>query len=374
LASTVLAVVVGCGDGPPRELRIGLLAVTGEDFDDSSGDPSVRGAELAAEELNAAGGVEIDGRRHVVRILVRRYAPRPDAAATEARALLNRDSVHVLVGPQLSVHAIPVSVIAESAEVPMISPMSSSPQTTAGKRFVFRLAFLDEAQGGVLGRYAFETLQATRAAVLYDESLAYSASVAAEFQRAFEAAGGSVVGVERYTSDQVGTFAAQLKRIAATRPEVLLLPNPSPDVTVQVRETRDLGITARFLGSDTWDMQRLKDVAEADGALVTHQWHYEAPIPEVAGFVERFQTAYRRMPRTTAAMTYDAVHVLAAAVHEAGSLDGDRVVTTLSTLAAYRGATGSIAFNGSGDPARSVALSALREGRIVVITLVDPAS
>ncbi len=139
LPATVL-LLGACDTGELPEYRTGLLAVGSEEYWAASGEPSVQGAELAATEINEAGGMMVGGRPHRVRIVVRRYANRPDAASTQARGLLNQDSVHVLVGPQLSAHAIPVSVIAEGAHAPMISPMSTNAETTRSKRFVFRLA------------------------------------------------------------------------------------------------------------------------------------------------------------------------------------------------------------------------------------------
>src|SRR4029077_7162607 len=99
------------------------------------------------------GPIELAGRRYRVTLVPRDFDDRADAAATAARALINQERVVALVGPQFSRHAIPVAVLADDARIPMISPMSSNPSTTAGHRYVFRLAFLDDVQGTVLARY-----------------------------------------------------------------------------------------------------------------------------------------------------------------------------------------------------------------------------
>lgn len=375
--STLAAVIVvgtlsACGPSEgPAEFRIGLLAMTDPGYLESSGRPSMEGAEMAAAEINDAGGVMIDGRPHRIRIIVEEYQGRPDAAASGARALLNRDSVHVLVGPQFSGHAIPVSVIAEGAGVPMISPMSSNPETTRGKDFVSRLAFLDDAQGTVVGRYAVDSLGAERAAVLYDESSTYSRSVAATFVESFRDAGGTVVVEETYTEDQRATFDAQLRRIRESASDVLLLPNVTADVSLQMREARALGVDAVFLGSDHWDLRAIVRMPEGEGAYVTHQW--SADVESRGGvFAARYEERYGARPRSTAAMTYDAVKVLATAATRAGTLDGARMARSIRELRDYVGATGPISFSGSGDPSRGVALATVRGGQVESLGLIQP--
>ena len=169
-----LAVLAACSPSPnqPPEIRIGLLALLDGLQRETSGLPSVYGARMAVEEWEEKGGIELDGVKHRIRLLVKPYENRPDSATSEARALINQDRIDALIGPQFSRHAIPVSVVAENASVPMISPMSSSPATTKGKRFVFRMAFLDDFQARVMARFATGELGAERVAVLYDVSTA----------------------------------------------------------------------------------------------------------------------------------------------------------------------------------------------------------
>lgn len=384
--SLTVAAVLAAGTmsacGPEEttaEFRIGLLVMTDSGYLHSSARPSRNGAEMAAAEINAAGGIVVDGRPHLVRIVVGEYEGRPDAAASGARALLNQDSVHALVGPQLSSHAIPVSVVAENVGVPMISPMSTNPETTRGKDFVSRLAFLDAAQGSAMGRFAVDSLGAERAAVLYDESRAYSRSVATSFIEGFRAAGGAVVVAETYTSDRSGSFLPQLRRIRDEGPDVLFLPNVTQDDSIQMREARALGIEAVFLGSDHWDLHALSPLPHADGAFVAHQWVLGLERPpgdesaqRTDAFARRYAAAHGVVPRATAAMTYDAVMVFATAVADAGTLEGTGVARAVRGLTDYTGVTGPIRFSGSGDPRRDVALSTIRGGRVESLRLITP--
>lgn len=368
----LLGALWGCEAPEPPEFRIGLLAVSGDRYWESSGAPSVRGAGLAEGEINEEGGVVMEGRIHRLKVIVRTYEPRPEAASTVARGLLNQDSVHALVGPQLSAHAIPVAVIAESARVPMISPMSTSPQTTRNKRFVFRLAAVDEAQAEGMARFALDSLGLARTAILFDEADAYSRDLAERFRRAFREGGGAVVAVESYTTDRADGFSEQLARIAAAEPDALYLPNPARDDTLQLRQARELGIDAQVLGTDTWDLRAFSDHPMAQGVIATHQWHFDLPHPEVGAFLDRFREEYGTEPRTTAAMTYDAIRILSLAAERAGSPGPMLLRDAIASVDDYHGATGLVSFRGRQDPDRSITLSTIRDGEVVVLKSIDP--
>ena len=368
----VLMSVWGCGSQEEGEFRIGLLSLTSGAYREASGDPSVRGAQLAVEEIRMAGGLKIAGRSHRVRLFIKEHDARADDAASKARALLNQDSVHVLVGPQLSAHAIAVAVIAEAAEAPMISPMSTNPQTTEDKEFVFRLATLDDTLGAVMARYARQDLGMTRGAILMDEAAAYSRDLSASFTRAFEEEGGAIVAIETYTTDQAQDFTDQLSRLKPLSPDFIFLPNGATEAGIQMRQARELGLTARFLGSDSWDLLGYAEFPWSEGALVTHQWHYDIPTPHVAAFLQSFQERYGVRPRTTAAMTYDAVRILAQAAVRAGSLDPAAIRDAVEQTKDYMGAIGGVSFDGRRDPERTITLSTIRNGEVVVLRNIDP--
>lgn len=361
-------VLAACRRASP-EIRIGLLATTTGTYAEASGIPTVEGARLAVQE---AGPVRIDGVAHRVVLIERSFDDRADAAGSAARALINQDQVVAIIGPQFSRHAIPASVIAENAGIPMISPMSSNPATTAGKSYVFRLAYLDDFQGEVLARAAIEELRASRAAVLYDVSTAYSRGLAERFRRAFTSRGGRVVAFESYTADRAASFKAQLARIRASRPDVLLLPNFPDAVNRQLAQAESLGLRVSILGSDSWDPPALYPLQPGQRALVTSQWAPGYPTPATRRFVATYRRVYGSEPRSAAAMTYDAVRILLAAIARAQSLDPDRIRQAIADTRNYEGTTGRITFAGNADPERSVPVSAVVDGQLSIVRVVDP--
>ena len=277
-----------------------------------------------------------------------------------------------MIGPQFSRHAIPVSVVAENARMPMLSPMSSNPATTKGKNFVFRLAFLDDFQGSVMGRFAANELGASRAAVLYDKTTAYGRSLSDVFRRAFEDEGGQIVAFESYTFDEPLDYREQLARIGATDPHVLYLPNDTERVVAQLRQVSELGIDAILVGGDMWNMEAFQRMPESDGAFIAHQWHYAMDTPEARSFVELYRDSHGTVPKVTAAMTFDAINLLLRAIESRGSKDPDSIRAALAETVEYTGATGTIRFSGSRDPARSVLISKIHEGETSLFRVVDP--
>ena len=368
-ASAVWLGAAACG-GPPPELRIGLLATFAGPFAEVSGVPTREGAQLAVRE--AGGQIEVGGRRYRIILVERGFEDRADAAAGAARALINQERVVALIGPQFSRNAIPAAVMAENAGIPMISPMSSNPATTAGRRFVFRLAFLDDVQAPVLARFARDTLHARTGAVLFDISGPYSRELAEGFRRAFEAAGGRVTAFESFTADRKDDVGAQLARIAAARPDVVFLPIYSDALSHQVPLLQRLGIRSHLLGSDSWDPRSVPRLLEDQRAFMTAQWRPDLPSAEAVRFRADYHATFGTEPRATAALTYDATRILLEALRRAGSTGAERLRDAIAATDDYQGASGTISFRGRTDPGRQVSIAELRDGALVTVALAGP--
>jgi branched-chain amino acid transport system substrate-binding protein len=357
---------------PPREVRIGLLALLKGLPAETSGRPSIEGAELAVDEANERGGIVIKGVAHSVELIVKEYEDRPDSATSVARALVNQYKIDVLVGPQFSRHAIPVAIVAEDAEIPMVSPMSSSPATTEGKRFVFRLASLDAEQGRVMGEFAARELGVLRAAVLYDVSTDYSRTLAEMFRDAFEKSGGRVVAFESFGRDEPLDYREKLDRIRDSDPDALYLPNDSERVEAQIVQARERGIRATLLGGDTWDLERFRALPESEGAYIAHQWHPDLDTPESRRFRALFTKTYGRAPKITAAMTYDAVRLVLSVIERTGSLEPLAIRDGLAATRDFAGATGTASYENGPDPVRSVMIASISSGRSRLHRIIDP--
>lgn len=369
----LLGLLTACRQERPAEFRIGLIGHFEGPSRVSSGVPAQLGARLAVAELNAAGGVSIGGVPHRVVLVDRATAMRPDAAASVARELVNLDSVHAIVGPQFSALAVAAGAVAEAAEVPMIAPMASAAPVTAGRRFVTRLAFLDAMQGRVLARFAYDSLGLRRVAALHNAASTYGQDIVALFSREFEARGGVMAGIVTYDEDDAASRPAAVARTVATRPDAVLLPNFSVRDSMDLRVMRDRGFRGRLLGSDSWDAVLLERRADVLGAILTANWDRRADRPELRAFLTGFAAAYPGEPaKATAAASYDAVRLLAAAAARAGTRTGRAVSDALRGGGPYRGAFGSYRFVGTGDPERGAAVLEVVKDSTVLRALSTP--
>lgn len=368
LASILGAVLAGCGRGEPETIRIGVLVnMTG-----TEGKSTVEAAELAVSPTNAAGGIVVGGRKRRVELIFEDTRALPDEAIDGARRLVQRDVIAIL-GPSRSRDAIAVGGVVENARIPMICASSSHPETTAGKRYVFRVTFVDAFQGEALARFSREELGARTAAVLYDVASAYNRNLATVFNRAFAAAGGRMVAVETYTTGEAD-FSQQLTRIAEAEPQVLFLPNYYEDIPEQARQARALGLGAVLVGGDSWALISSADLAHFEGAFFGQHWHLDQAEshPQGERFVAAFRQTHGRDPSSQAALIYDAFGLLFRAIEDGGD-DPDGIRQALAEIDAYPGVTGAITYRGTrGDPPRRLVIVQVQRGEAVLYGEVEP--
>ena len=349
-----LSALLACGP-PKAELRVGLIAPLSGTMAELVGRPAREAAELAVRQINAGGGIEADGRRYRIVLIARDGADQPNSALDAARALVNQDGVTAIVGPLLSRNALAVARLAESRQIPMISPSASHPELTARRRWVFRATFGDEFQARALASFARGELAAKSAAVLYDKASSYNRSFAEIFRRAFEEAGGQMVAVETYTTGQLD-FSRALEPVRDAAPDVLVLPNYPDEVPRQARQARELGIEAILLGGDSWNMRLFLQQSDFEGSYVALEWHLDVENEASRRFVGAYEEFYGRSPESMAALTWDAFGLLFEAIAGRGSTDGAEIRQGLANIGSFQGATGTIAFNGRGEPVKDVLL------------------
>jgi branched-chain amino acid transport system substrate-binding protein len=332
---------------------------------------TVNAARLATQQINDAGGLEVGGQRMKVVLFIEDNEDRAQAAASAAQKLINQSNVAVIIGPQASRNAIPASTICEEAGVPMISPWSTNPETTAGKRYVFRIAFIDPFQGRIMAKFAMEELRATRAAVLYDVASAYNKGIADIFKQVFEEAGGTVVAFESYTTGEED-FMAQLTAIRDSEAEVLFLPNYYNEVPLQVQQALEMGIECPIIGSDAWGGLEPADLAQMEGFYFSTHYSTDIAGGMAQDFIEKYQEAYGEIPDDVAALTYDAFGLLFQVVKSNAAADPESIRNGLSSVERYEGVTGGMEYQGTGDPVKSAVILQIKGGEFVFYKQANP--
>ncbi|MGF1728612.1 ABC transporter substrate-binding protein [Photobacterium kasasachensis] len=365
-------VLVGCDSQPlqEKELRIGLIAPISGQIPEV-GLATVEAAKLAVREVNDRGGLIIDDERYHVALLIEDNQDNAEQTISAALRLINQQNVSAIIGPQASRNAIPAARYAEYAQIPLLSPWSTNPETTRNKKWVYRIAFNDTFQGQLMARFAYQDLGYRKAAVLYDVSSEYNRNLAEVFRVAFREQGGRVVAYELYTRD-APDVTEQLRRIQAAAPGVLFLPNYYNEVPEQARLARELGLDAMLLGSDTWTQIPESDRDALEGAYFSTHYAVNKADGEAVHFRARFREAYSKEPSDVVALTYDAFGMLFEAARRNGGTDPKGIRDALNTLGGYEGVTGRIEYKESGDPSKSAVLLEIKQGEFVFKRRIDP--
>src|SRR4029434_5343970 len=228
------------GGGGGDKVRVGVfMSLTGSTA--NFGISSVNGIKLAADEVNAAGG--INGKQ--VELLVEDDRSDASEAATIVTKFVTQDQVHAVLGEVASSRSIAAAPIAQNAKVPMLTPSSTNPEVTKKGDFIFRSCFIDPVQGAAIAQFAARTLNAKRAAIMVDRKNDYSTGLEKVINETFTRMGGQIVAVQSYQEgDQ--DFNAQLTSLKGSNPEVIFVPGYYNDVGLSANKARDKSITVRL--------------------------------------------------------------------------------------------------------------------------------
>lgn len=328
----------------------GVFPQTGDLADKSS----VQGLELAVLEANRAGGIVFEGKRHEVELFLEDDAADAAQSVAKAKKLVDDDHVSAIIGPSLSRLAIPVAEqVAEASKVPVVSPGSTNPDFTKDKKYAFRVSFLDPFQGTVLASFAAKDLSAKKAATLTERGDVYSESLVAAFTESFEKAGGSVVSAQSYDKGQAD-LAPLAQAVNTAAPDVVLVAGHGQDNANAIAALRAAGLKAPLLGGDSWSPSELEAASvEATDSYSLAQWSDDIDQAGARAFIDAYKEEYGDAPDQYAAATYDAVNLVLAAMKAAESSSPEAVRDALSDTGGFDGVTGTISFEGSGDPLKS---------------------
>jgi branched-chain amino acid transport system substrate-binding protein len=371
IAAAILGTgLAGCGGGSTIKIGVnaeltGSVPVVGQSCKNA--------ALMAAEEINAAGGLDVGGTKYQVKMLVEDNEDKAESAAAAAQKLINQNKVLGMIGPNASRNAIPAASVAESSKVPMISPWSTNVKLTAGKSYVFRACFIDDFQGVVCAKFSLSTLAAKTAAVLYDVASEYNKGIAEVYKKSFEENGGKIVAFETYTTGDKD-FSAQLTKIVAANPAVLFLPNYYSEVPLQVQQALRVGYKGKILGSDSWGSAEIIKLGGKDMEGHYFSTHYAADIatPEAQKFISAYKAKYGSVPDDVAALTYDAVGLMCLAIKTAGKVDRQAVRDALASIKEFKGVTGQMQFKGTGDPVKSAVIIQIKDGQFKYFETAKP--
>lgn len=292
----------------------GIGPITGENA--IYGQAVMNGAQIAVDEINAAGGVNGSPVQF-------RFEDDVADGETSVNAYNNLMDwgMQALVGPTTSGAAISVSAKVYEERVFALTPSASSTDVTAGKDNVFQLCFTDPNQGMGAAVYMGANMADSKVAVIYRNDDAYSQGIRDTFVAEAANQNLEVVYEGTFTKDTATDFSVQLTAAQAAGADLVFLPIYFQPASVILSQAKAMGYEPRFFGVDGMDgILTLKgfDMSLAEGVMVLTPFSADAADEQTQNFVSEYQTRHGETPNQFAADGYDCVYALKAALESAG--------------------------------------------------------
>ncbi len=309
------------------------------------------GARMAIDDLNAKG-VTLGGKKVTLQMVAEDDAADPKQGTAVAQKLVD-EKVAGVVGHYNSGVSIPASKIYSDAGIPQITPGSTNPKfTRQGFKTTFRTVPDDTLLGGALGKYAATVIKGKSIAVI-DDRTAYGRGIAEEFTKAVKAAGGTIAE-NQFTTDKATDFTAILTSIKAKKPDVVFFGGMDAVGGPMLRQMKQLGLNAKFLGGDgicSAELPKLAGGAMSDGEVVCVEGGGldAAEQPTMDKFRAAYKAKFGIEVQQYAPNAYDAVELIVAAMEKAGSPDPKVYLPMLAQTSGYKGMIGTISFDEKGD-------------------------
>jgi len=330
---------------------------------------SIRGARMAIDEINAKGGLL----GQPVQLIVDDNSSKSGETARIARKFLSQDHVVAILGDLTSSATMEAAPLTQEAHVPLLTPSATALSVTKVGDYVFRSCFTDPFTGRIMARFALEHLHAQRGVILTDVKQDYSIGVTAELKAYYQQKGGQILQEFSFSSGDTD-FRAQLSSLKSLQPDVIFLPAYYTEAALILREARQLGVKAPFVGGEGWDSPSLVGVAgkSADGNFYTDHFAPDDPAPLVQAFVQAYRARYGVAPDALSALWYDGASLLADAIQRAGSADPAKIRDALGATKNFSGITGNITLDDQRNASKPGVILTIANGKVKMVERVAP--
>jgi len=353
----------------PEPIKIGEIGpLTGKEA--AFGQSSHRGIVLAIEEINARGGVL--GRP--LQLLTEDNQSKSGESATIAKKLIGRDRVIAIIHGGTSSQCLEAAPFCQNAHIPFLATTATTPQVTEMGTYIFRTCFIDPFQGGVLAKFARNSLKAQNAALLTSASSSFSVGLAKVFRDSFTSAGGKVIVEQKYAEGDKD-FRAQLTALRTHNPDVIVAMGYYTEGGLICRQARDLGIKVPIISADGWEAPELIEIGGAgvNGAYYSSHYSSESTAPEVQGFLKKYRAKYSGVtPDSLAPLAYDATFILTDAITRAGTTDGPKLRDAVAATKNYPGVTGRTTIDAHRNASKPAVIIAVKDGRTAFVETIEP--
>ena len=343
-----------------EEIPIGVVvALTGRHAE-PYGFPMLRGFELAQEEINNLGGVNLS-------FITVDDQSTPDGAKAAVQSLVDQ-GVPAIVGLAISTHLKEAAPIAQANKVIAFSSVSSAAGLSGIGDFIFRtsLATNISIPSGLM--VLQEKLGYEKVALIYDEIDVYSTNSNEVLRAALQVNDIEILTEETFQTGDTD-FSQQLTNIMDMEPDALFISALSQEIAGIIAETSDVGFpdAIHVIAPDlnTHEVQKAGDAAE--GAIAFIGWSNISDAPGNRAFVQNYRAKYGIEPKPWSAQSYATLHVLANAIKMVQSTDSTAIRDALAQTTDYPtilGRLGDFSFDPNGDALYDQILMVVKDGKL----------
>jgi len=374
LAILAVAALVGCGGGGEKTIKVGaIFNVTGGQA--SLDTPSLNGFKMAADEINAAGGV--NGKK--IEVVAIDGKTDQNACANAVTKMIDVDKVVAVGGLSDSNYALAAGKIAQSKGIPFVTSGATLPTLPdqVGD-FAFLAPFGDNIQAYACADFSLEDLKAKKAYMLVDTSMEFTLTLAKFYKERFVAKGGQIVLEDTYKNKDPD-YAAQIERFLASekknKADVIFISGVPDDAGTIVKQYRDKGVKIPIISGDGFDTPLLIEVAgkQADQTYVGTHASFENTSEKMQSFIKNYKAKYKVDPENAfAGLGYDTMYLIADAIKRAGKEDPKAIRDAIGKTAGLKGVTGEVTYNNSRVPTKSVTINVVKDGKFKFVKEVLP--
>ncbi|WP_146986029.1 ABC transporter substrate-binding protein, partial [Lentilactobacillus rapi] len=334
------------------------------------GNSQKQGIQLAAAEINKDGGINVNGKKKKIKLIIRDNKTSTNTSASVAAQLVNNDKVAAIVGPATTNAGTAEIPNITKAAVPSVSPSATDPAYTLQKNgkvqpYVFRACYQNNFQGSTAAKFMTNTLKAKRVAVYADNSSDYGTGLAKAFKKAYT---GKVVDSQFFTAGDKD-FNAVLTSFKSKKIDAIYAPGYYNELGLIIKQARQAGINVPIVGSDGMADPKLAQIAGDQNAS---KIYYTTPFsddvakdnPTAVKFMNKYKARYHQDAPTFSALAYDSVYMIKTAIENEKSADSVKIAKGLANIKDFDGVTGKITMNKNHDPEKPIAIEQLTKGKV----------
>ena len=324
------------------------------------------GAQLAVDEINAAGGV--NGKKL-------RFEWQDDEHDAEksvnAYNTLKDKGMHMLMGTTTSGPCTAVVVKTAEDNMFQLTPSGSAVECIQGDH-AFRVCFSDPNQGIGSADYMAEHFAGKTVAVIYNSSDVYSSGVYEKFAAEAQNKGIKVVETQAFTKDSATDFTVQLQKIKSSNADVIFLPIYYQEAAIILTQADKLGVDAQWFGCDGLDgiIAQLKDDKDlAEGVMLLTPFAADSKEEKSKAFTDAYMAAFDGLvPTQFAADSYDAIYTMKAAMEKSGVTPDMSVSDICEGMKGAMveievdGVTGKMTWTADGEPNKEAKAMVIKDG------------